>query len=140
MESSARQVVAIDWSTIRVVNANLTIELTGSHQQWRDAFEDVRDNPAPGGGWSRVVLQPGGDAILVTEVREGAGAAIKAHLEELVAEANDAVERRRASEEAKRAQALREAAEHEERDRRIEEELRSASGLGPSRRDGDGEG
>ncbi|MGH2852215.1 MAG: hypothetical protein ACRDLP_16565 [Solirubrobacteraceae bacterium] len=132
MESSVTSPVAIDWSTIKVANAKMTVELAGSHQQWRDAFDDVRDNPAPApGGWSRIVLQPGGDAILVTELREGAGAAIKAHLEELVAEANDAVERRRASEEAKRAQALREAAEREERDRRLEEELRGAAGLGP---------
>ena len=68
---------------------------------------------------------------VVTELREGAGAAIKAHLEELVAEANGAVERRRASEAAKRAEALREAAEREERDRRLEDELRGAAGLGP---------
>jgi hypothetical protein len=132
VESSATPPVAIDWSTIKVANANLTVELAGSHPQWRDAFDDVRDNPSPSpGGWLRIVLQPGGDAILVTELREGAGVAIKAHLEELVAEANDAVARRRASEEAKRAEALREAAEREERDRRLEDELRGAAGLGP---------
>ena len=131
MEASAAPAVTIDWSTIKVANGNLTVDLAGSHQQWRDAFEDVRDNPAASSGWSRIVLQPGGDTILVTEVQEGAAAAIKAHLDELVAEANDAVERRRASEEAKRAQALAEAAERAERDRRLEEELRGAAGLGP---------
>jgi hypothetical protein len=130
MEGSAPSAVTIDWSTIKVAKANLTVELAGSHQHWRDAFEDVRDNPGAGGGWSRIVLQPGGDTILVTEVQEGAGAAIKAHLDEIVAEANDAVARRHASEEAKRAQVLAEAAEGAERDRRLEEELRGAAGLG----------